>query len=282
MKKYANLLKNREDFHICSNSYTKEFTEDEVCYFFFTFSENSKVSFHVKENVKVYLFEYVCFESDDCKAEYDIVCEKNSSVQMISIYLGKNSNVSFKTKLYENANSNSMKLSLIENECTFDSDCQLLGKKANDEQYNVIVNSLNCVQNFNLNVSHKEKETTSIMRNFAICKNDSIININTSGLVVRLSKNSNISQKTKGILLSKNSGISANPILLIDEYDCLASHGAGIGAIDEEDLFYLMSRGLSRANSEKLIINGFVNPVYENVREETIKKSIEELFARYL
>ena len=76
-----------------------------------------------------------------------------------------------------------------------------------------------------------------------------------------------MNQKSKGILLSKESAISANPLLQIDEYDCLASHGAGIGAIDEEDLFYLMSRGLTRSESEKLIIKGFINPIQENLKQ---------------
>ena len=112
--------------------------------------------------------------------------------------------------------------------------------------------------------------------------NESVLNINTNGIVLNGSKQSNISQKTKGILLSQESGISANPLLQIDEFDCLASHGAGIGAIDEEDLYYLMSRGLTKASSEKLIIGGFVNPIYEALPEGEIKEFVIKVVNKYL
>ena len=53
------------------------------------------------------------------------------------------------------------------------------------------------------------------------------------------------------ILTSRNPMRYSSSWLVIDEYDCMASHGASIGAIDEEELYYLMSRGLTRENSEE-------------------------------
>jgi Fe-S cluster assembly scaffold protein SufB len=40
----------------------------------------------------------------------------------------------------------------------------------------------------------------------------------------------------------------------------VAAHGASIGAIDEEMFYYLMSRGISRTDAERLVIAGFINP----------------------
>ena len=59
-------------------------------------------------------------------------------------------------------------------------------------------------------------------------------------------KNSNAYQSLKGIIGSDRAVIEVNPILLIDEYDVKAGHGATIGKLDEFSLYYLMSRGLNR------------------------------------
>ena len=89
-------------------------------------------------------------------------------------------------------------------------------------------------------------------------------------------------QKSKGIILDLTSTISASPLLEIDEFDCMASHGASIGAIDESDLFYLMSRGLPREQSQNLIINGFFNPYLSKLKDEGLIKYISEVIKGHI
>src|SRR3990167_6084135 len=56
------------------------------------------------------------------------------------------------------------------------------------------------------------------------------------------------------------------PALEILEPDVKAGHAATIGRVDEQMLFYLMSRGLSRKQAEELLIEGFVNPIKERLK----------------
>ena len=56
-----------------------------------------------------------------------------------------------------------------------------------------------------------------------------------------------------------------------------AGHGATIGKIEEEQLFYLQSRGLTKAASEKLIINGFLTPVIDEIEDEPLKERFVNL-----
>ena len=56
------------------------------------------------------------------------------------------------------------------------------------------------------------------------------------------------------------------PALEILEPDVKAGHAATIGKVDEQMLFYLMTRGLSRSQAEKLLIQGFVNPIKERLK----------------
>ena len=74
--------------------------------------------------------------------------------------------------------------------------------------------------------------------------------------------------------MDDNSTVTAKPILLIDEYDCFANHGATIGKMSDEDLFYLMSRGLSKKEAFMLILSGIINPFIEAITIEGIKDKI--------
>ncbi len=87
---------------------------------------------------------------------------------------------------------------------------------------------------------------------------------------------SKCSQLSRGIVMDNTSTVTAKPILLIDEYDCFANHGASIGKMSDEDLFYLMSRGLTKDEAFLLILQGMVRPFVDNIPNEVIKNEIEE------
>ncbi len=63
------------------------------------------------------------------------------------------------------------------------------------------------------------------------------------------------------LLLSEEARANSVPSLVIDTDDVKAKHGATTGQIDEEQLFYLQSRGLSEAQAEEFIVQGFFEPI---------------------
>lgn len=132
---------------------------------------------------------------------------------------------------------------------------------------NVLINTSGKTQEFDININHNDKTTYSNLLNYGICKNDSFLKINSKGIIKQGCHKAEIRQRAKGLLLDEHSNLSANPLLEIDDFDVIANHGASIGAIDEAELYYLMSRGLTKEESEKLIVNGFINPVLQEVKE---------------
>ena len=68
---------------------------------------------------------------------------------------------------------------------------------------------------------------------------------------------------------------NSKPELEIYADDVKCSHGSSSGTIDQDSLHYLMTRGLNRNDSTKLLIKGFLNDVIEFVKSPTIKKFIE-------
>ena len=66
------------------------------------------------------------------------------------------------------------------------------------------------------------------------------------------------------------------PALEILEPDVKAGHAATIGKVDENMLFYLITRGLSRSQAEKLLVDGFIDPIRKRLNEERPRNEAED------
>jgi len=84
-------------------------------------------------------------------------------------------------------------------------------------------------------------------------------------------------QLSKAILLDKASEFNAKPELEIYADDVKCSHGSASGSLNEDSIFYLMSRGLSYQQSKELLINGFLLDVIEKITDSEIKHLIKNL-----
>ncbi|MFT4303700.1 MAG: SufB/SufD family protein [Candidatus Woesearchaeota archaeon] len=127
-----------------------------------------------------------------------------------------------------------------------------------NEQYDIDTRSI-----------HKNKETYSnILTRGAVNNNAKAL----SRGWVRIEKNafnSNGYEKQDALILSKTAEADAIPNLEIHNHDVKCSHGSTIGQVDELQLFYLMSRGISREDAINTIIKGFFNPILTQLDEKT-------------
>lgn len=112
-----------------------------------------------------------------------------------------------------------------------------------------------------LGVSHKVENTSGKIKIRAIAKNGARVKI--VGLVKILPKTNGTDDylEIKGMILDEKSQITVEPKMEIESDEVRASHAAAVGKIDEEELFYLMSRGVDRTEAENLIVKGFLNEV---------------------
>ena len=76
-------------------------------------------------------------------------------------------------------------------------------------------------------------------------------------------------------MLDDKAEFNSKPELEIYADDVKCSHGSSSGTIDQDSLHYLMTRGLNRNDSTKLLIKGFLNDVIEFIKSPTMKKFIE-------
>ncbi len=84
-------------------------------------------------------------------------------------------------------------------------------------------------------------------------------------------------QLSKALLLSNDTEFDAKPELEIYADDVKCSHGSTSGNLDENAIFYLMTRGIKRDDAKKLLINGFLKDVLEKITDPEIKKIINNI-----
>ena len=84
-------------------------------------------------------------------------------------------------------------------------------------------------------------------------------------------------QLSKAILLNEASEFNAKPELEIYADDVKCSHGSASGSLNEDSIFYLMSRGLNYKQSRELLINGFLLDVVEKITDSEIKNLIKNM-----
>src|ERR1700733_14955339 len=84
----------------------------------------------------------------------------------------------------------------------------------------------------------------------------------------------NAYQENRNLLLSDQAHADSIPGLEIMANDVRCTHGATVGRIDRNELFYLMTRGLSRGEAERLIVRGFFQDILDRIDLEPVRDAL--------
>ena len=87
-------------------------------------------------------------------------------------------------------------------------------------------------------------------------------------------------QANRNLLLSDTSRADSIPGLEILANDVRCTHGATIGHVDDEQMYYLMARGLHRATAQRLIVEGFFAPVLDRIPLEHVREQLRAVIGR--
>ena len=96
---------------------------------------------------------------------------------------------------------------------------------------------------------------------------------------IRIAANAQQTQaslRDDALLLSKRAHIDSIPALEIAANDVKAFHGATVGALDDDAIFYMTSRGVDRAAAERMIALGFFEPVIERFPSESLRETLKQ------
>ena len=257
-----------------------------VIYNFFTKSLknkilNSKNKIKLNDNAELHVIEYTINES---KSKFinnvyeNVILEQNSKLKNLSIQNNKSEGFFhkfIKNKLSLNSDCSNLIFSsglkfnkldiecdLIEKNCRYDMLSALFLKKNEHQEIKTLVNHLapNCQSNQKVK-NVLSSESKGVYQGKIYVKD--------------VAQKTDAYQLSKALLLDDNAEFNSKPELEIYADDVKCSHGSSSGNIDQDALYYLMTRGLSRNDSTKLLIKGFLYDIIEFIKNPTIKKFIE-------
>ena len=203
---------------------------------------NYKIDLSIKgslELVETYDFKV------DAKFIKNIEILENSNILR---YVDNQSNIEVKTNIVENVQikrDSSVKCAYVElsnNSIDTNINYALIEENANATVRLAALARGEEKKHLTLSLVHEAPYTTGIMDNYGVVKNKANLIIDGIGTIKKGNRQSNSHQTNKIIVFDEGCNAKANPYLYIDEYDVKASHGASVGKIDEEHLYYLQSR----------------------------------------
>ena len=130
-------------------------------------------------------------------------------------------------------------------------------------------------ENYHIIINHNAPKTISNIINRTISTNDAMIDYTIDSILPKNNYGCILNQETK-IITNDSSNCYIRPNMFIDEEDVDARHASYIGKFKEDEIFYLMTRGLSLKESIKLLVKGYILSNI-NVEEELEKIIINDI-----
>ena len=242
---------------------------------------NNKSKIEIGKNSELHIIDYTI---NDSKFKFinnsyeNTILNENSKFRNLHIQNGK-SNGFFhkviKNKLSTNSDYSNLIFSSGLKFNKLDIQCDLIGEKVN----------CNILSGLFLNRGEHQEIKTCVNHLFPNCKSyqkiKNVLSSESKGIfqgkiyVKEVAQKTDAYQLSKSLLLNEDSEFNSKPELEIYADDVKCSHGSTSGNIDENVLYYLMTRGLSRKNSIQLLIKGFLNEIVEFIKSSSVKRFVE-------
>jgi len=277
---------------LAENGYSLEISKDYkfkevlIIYNYFTNNIKNKIlnnknKIKINENSELHIIEYTVNKS---KSKFinnvyeNIILEKNSKFK--NLILQSNKSEGFfhkflKNKLSQNSDCTNLIFSSGLKFNKIDIECDLLGKNCTSNILSALFLKKNEHQEIKTLINHLVPNCKSNQKVKNVLSSESKGVYQGKIYVKDEAQKTDAYQLSKALLLDDNAEFNSKPELEIYADDVKCSHGSSSGNVDQDSLHYLMTRGLNREDSIKLLIKGFLSDVIEFIKSPSIKKFIE-------
>ncbi len=247
--------------------------------------------------------------STNINQRFDLILEKNSELTLINLFSDESNNnfinINHQFSISDNAVLKNYKIDTVKNSNIkyFYNEIDIekngisenfiysTGAKFSKNDIKCNINKEHASVNINgiINLKHDQHHEIRTLVNH-LARNTksyqlikSVLNDNSKGIyqgkiyVDKIAQKTDGYQLSKALLLNENTEFNGKPELEIYADDVKCSHGSTSGNLDMDSIFYLMSRGISKKEAQKLLINGFLNDVIEKITNTDAKKIINKL-----
>ncbi len=150
----------------------------------------------------------------------------------------------------------------------------LAGEGAEADILGIFLGQDDDLLNLQLDTTHAAPNTRGRTEFRAVLGGRSILEFYGMIKIMKDAQNSNDFLQQDSLLLSADAKANAVPGLEIEANEVKASHGATAKPVDPEQKFYLMSRGLSEAQAEAMVVSGFIVPILKKIVDESWQQKI--------
>ena len=244
---------------------------------------NFKINFVLEENSCLKVIDLISDKGNKnfVNVVYNFSLEKNSILKNYKIDQSENDNIRY---MYNNIKQSTNSIS----ETFYLSKGSIFSKNEiscdlNGEHSSAFVNGIfsldkNRHHEIKANINHLVENTKSYQLVKSVLKDTSRSVYQGKIYVDSKAQKTDGYQLSKAILVDETTEFNAKPELEIYADDVKCSHGSASGSLDENSIFYLMSRGLNYKEAKELLINGFLVEVINQITDEPIKKLVKNLY----
>ena len=163
-----------------------------------------------------------------------------------------------------------------------DVEVELLGRGAESDMLGLVIGRDSQQFDYHTLQGHRSSDTRSDLL-FKSALDGRAHSMYTGVIVIKKgAQRSDAYQANRNLLLNEGARADTEPMLEIEADDVRCTHGATVGPIDAEQLFYLGSRGMDRDAASRLIVEGFFQDVLDKVGDERLTQPLEATFAPHL
>ena len=243
---------------------------------------NLRLQFQLEQNSSLRLIDFFNHNSEKnfINIFYDFELKKNAILKNYKLDKLQNKNIQYSFNNInqdENSVSETFLLSAGSSFLKNEINCNLNGKYSSAFVNGIFSIKDNQQHEIRTTINHLVENTKSYQLIKSVLGKNSKAAYQGKIFVDQKAQKTDGYQLSRAILLDETSEFNAKPELEIYADDVKCSHGSTSGNIDENSIFYLMSRGLSHSQSKKLLTNGFLNEVIEKITNEDVKSLIKKL-----
>lgn len=264
-------------YELIDNVYNINIDKSGNYHFIYNLDKIKNIVFNIQPNLDIFIDQEFDNITNDLFITYNI--NDNSSLMQFNINANDSSDFNlyqtvnvFKNSSYDLSqayfNDGSLKIKL---------DVNLLKENARTNTNLACISRLEDKKIFDLNIVSNHSNTYGEMNNFGVVKDNATLIFNGIGKIEKNASQSTAHQSSKIITFSNGVNAQANPYLIIDESDVVASHSAAVGQMDEDQLYYLQSRGINFETASQLITYGYLKPVLNKIKNNDLKSKLEKL-----
>ena len=203
----------------------------------------------------------------------------DSTLNLKLLNFDEKDQLSFKAKIGKNSHLIVTFADFAKGDISLKTTIDLLEENASCDWHLATLGSANSKKHFDISFNHEVGHTFADMNNYGVARDKSNIIFSGVNHIKEHASNSKTIQNAKIIVFDKEASGQASPILRIDENNVQASHAAIVGQLNNDHMFYLMSRGLTKEEAKMIITLGYLQPISKNFSDknkEKIESAIKE------